>query len=128
MLFYNISKFFEHPYREDLLVKINFFASILVNVFIWFILWYKLHAFAYTTESGQIYLHYNIYFGIDNIGYWANAFIIPALGLFVIVFNNILGYTFYLQEKIVSYLFAFSQSILQVILLSAAIFLILLNI
>jgi len=128
MLFYNISKFFEHPYREDLAVKINFIASILINILTWIILWYKLHAFAYLSENGQIYLHYNVYFGIDNIGYWTNAFIISLLGLFIIFFNNILGYIFYIQEKMISYLLVFSQSILQVILLAAAIFLILLNI
>ena len=128
MLFYNISKFLEHPYSEDLTVKINFIASLLINVFTWFILWYKLHAFAYSTEYGQIYLHYNIYFGIDNIGFWTEAFIIPLLGLFIIIFNNILAYIFYLQEKLISYFLIITQTLLQIILLAAAIFLILLNI
>ena len=128
MLFYNISKFFEHPYREDLAVKINFLASIFINIVTWFILWYKLHGFAYSTESGQIYLHYNIYFGIDNIGDWSQVFIIPILGLFVIIFNNILAYIFYLQEKLISQLLIYCQTFFQITLLAAAIFLILLNI
>jgi len=128
MLFYNISKFLEHPYTEDLSVKINFIVSILLNLFTWFILWYKLHSFAYSTEYGQIYLHYNIYFGIDNIGYWTKAFIIPALGLFIIIFNNILAHSFYLQEKLICYFLIVTQTLLQIILLAAALFLILLNI
>ena len=128
MLFYNVSKFFEHPFREDLAVKINFLASIFINIVTWFILWYKLHGFAYSTESGQIYLHYNIYFGIDNIGDWSQAFIIPILGLFIIIFNNFLAYIFYIKEKLVSYFLIFTQTLLQIILLAAAIFLILLNI
>ena len=128
MLFYNISKFFEHPYREDLAVKLNFIGSIILNIITWFILWYELHAYSYSNEFGQIFLHYNIYFGIDNIGYWTAAFIIPILGLFIIIFNNLLAYIFYLQEKLISQLLIFTQTILQIILFIAAIFLILLNI
>jgi len=128
VIFYNISKFLEHPFREDLMVKINFFASIFLNIITWFILWYKLHGFAYSTELGQIYLHYNIYFGIDNVGDWTQAFVLPILGLFVIIFNNFLAYIFYIREKLISYFLIFTQTLLQVILFAAAIFLILLNI
>lgn len=128
MLFYNISKFFEHPFREDLIVKINFIVSLVINILMWLVLYYKLHSFAYTTEAGQIYLHYNLYFGIDNIGYWQEALIIPLLGFFIIVLNNVLAYYFYIKEKVLSYSLVFSQTVLQIILFFAAILVILLNI
>jgi hypothetical protein len=128
MWLYSVSKFFEDPYREDLAVKINFISSLIINAITWVALYYKLHAFSYLSESGQISLHYNIYFGIDNIGSWYNVFIIPLFGLFIIVFNNILAYTFYSKEKLISYLLIISQTVLQVILLAAAVFIILLNI
>jgi hypothetical protein len=128
MLGYNISKFFEHPFREDLTVKITFIFSIVINLITWAALYFKLHPFSYTTDAGQIYLHYNLYFGIDNIGYWYEALVIPLLGLFIIIFNNTLGYFFYVQEKVISYSLVISQAVLQVILLAAAIFVILLNI
>ncbi|MCX6744345.1 MAG: hypothetical protein NTX82_02365 [Candidatus Parcubacteria bacterium] len=128
MWLYSISKFFEHPYREDLWAKINFVASVLINVTLWGALYFKLHSLSYLSESGQISLHYNIYFGIDNIGPWYNVFIIPILGLIIIILNNVLAYIFFLQEKTISYLFIFSQTIIQVILFAAGIFVILLNI
>lgn len=128
MFFYKISKFLDNPYREDLVVKISFILSIIINLVIWLALYFKLHPFSYLTEYGQIYLHYNIYFGIDNIGYWYVPFIIPALGLFIILFNNILAYIFYLQEKIISYVLIIFQAALQMVLFAAAIFVILLNI
>ncbi|MDD5341269.1 MAG: hypothetical protein PHC97_02420 [Patescibacteria group bacterium] len=128
MLGYNISKFFEHPYREDRIVKINFIVSLALNFLMWAILYFKLHSLSYTTDSGQIYLHYNLYFGIDNIGYWYEAFVIPLLGLFIIAFNSFLGYFFYIQEKVISYALVISQTLLQIILFAAAIFVILLNI
>lgn len=128
MLFYNISKFLDNPYREDLIVKISFVLSIIINVVIWLALYFKLYPFSYLTEYGQIYLHYNIYFGIDNIGHWYVPFIIPVLGLFIILFNNILGYIFYLKEKVISYVLIISQAAVQLVLFAAAIFVILLNI
>lgn len=128
MLGYNISKFFEHPFREDLIVKITFIAGLALNLLTWAILYFKLYAFSYTTDAGQIYLHYNLYFGIDNIGYWYEALVIPLLGLFIIIFNNLLAYYFYVQEKVISYSLIISQVMLQIILFAAAIFVILLNI
>jgi hypothetical protein len=128
MLFYNITKFLENPYREDLIVKISFVVSVIINIIIWLALYVKLNNFAYQTEYGQIFLHYNVYFGVDNIGVWYKAFIIPVLGLFVILFNNILGYTFYLKDRLISYVLVISQAVMQVALLAAAIFVILLNI
>lgn len=128
MLFYNILKVLEHPYREDLLVKLSFISSIIINILIWIALYVKLFPLSYMTEYGQVYLHYNIYFGIDNIGHWYYAFIVPLLGLFIILFNNILAYIFYLKEKLISYSLLVSQVILNLILLIAGIFIILLNI
>lgn len=128
MQFYNLVKFFENPYREDIVVKISFIFSILVNIFIWLVLYYKIYPLSYLTEYGQIFLHYNVYFGIDNIGQWSKTFIIPLLGLFIILFNNLLAYNFYLKEKLISQVLVVSQAVLQVILFAAAIFVILLNI
>lgn len=132
MLFYNISKFLEHPYREDLAVKITIILGALINLATWLVLYFKLSPFSYMeygqSAFGQIYLHYNIYFGIDKIGQWYVSFIIPLLGLFILIFNNILAYIFYLQDKLISYVLAISQAVLQLILFAAAIFVILLNI
>jgi len=128
MFLYSIAKFFENPYREDLNVRINLLFSLVVNIIMWLAIYYKLEPFSYLAEFGQIYLHYNLYFGIDNIGPWYMVFALPVLGLLVIVINNILAYIFYLQEKVVSLVLVFSQSVVQIILLAATIFIILLNV
>jgi len=128
MLFYSISKFFDHPYREDLAVKITFITSVLINLLIWVVLYLKIYPLSYLTEYGQIFLHYNTYFGIDKIGPWYQILFIPALGLFIIIFNNIISYIFYLRERLISYSLIIANVALQVILLAAAIFIVLLNI
>jgi len=128
MWLYSISKFFSNPYRDDLLVKIAFISSVIINLITWVALYFKIHPFAYLSESGQVYLHYNLYFGIDKIDEWYKVFIIPLLGLIFIIFNNLLGYFFYIKEKLISYILVISQTALQIILFAAAIFVILLNI
>ncbi len=128
MWLYSISKFFEHPFREDIWFKINLVISVLINVTLWGALYFKLYPFSYLTETNQIALHYNVYFGIDSVGPWYLALIIPLLGLFIIILNNLLAYIFYLQEKLISHFLIFSQTVLQVILFAAGIFVILLNI
>lgn len=128
MWLYSISKFFEHPYREDLWVKVTFIVSLVLNVILWGALYFKLQPYSYLSDSGQITLHYNIYFGIDNIGPWYQALVLPIFGLIIIIFNNILAYFFYLQEKMLSYFLIFSQAAIQLILLAAGIYVILLNI
>jgi hypothetical protein len=128
MWFYGITKFFEHPYREDLLVKINFIVSLILNVTLWGALYFRLQPLSYLSQSGQIALHYNVYFGIDRLGPWYFVLALPLLGLFIIIFNNILGYVFYLYDKLISHFFIFSMTALQLILFAAGIFVILLNI
>lgn len=128
MLLYSISKFIESPYRSDLAVKICFFLSLIINAGTWFVLYYKIYPFSYLTEYGQIYLHYNIYFGIDSIGSWYNAFSLPVIGLLIIIFNLFLGYFFFLKDKLISYTLVISQTLIQLVLLASAVFIILLNI
>lgn len=128
MLFYNISKFLDHPYRDDLTVKISFISGLAANIFTWLILYYKLSPFAYLTQAGQVYLHYNIYFGIDNIGSWYMALVIPLLGLLILVVNNILAYFFYIRDKVLSRILVLCAAFLQLVLLVASVFVILLNI
>lgn len=128
MWLYNVAKFFEHPYREDIWVKICFIASILINVTLWGALYFKLQPLSYLSESGLISLHYNIYFGIDKIGPWYFVLALPLLGFFIIVFNNLLAYFLYLQDKFISHFLVLSQLALQLILFAAGVFVILLNI
>ena len=98
-----------------------------VNLAIWVVLYIKIKPLSFISEFGQIPLHYNIYFGIDKIGPWYNVFALPLIGLIVIIFNNILGYTFYLKEKLISHFLVGSQFIVQIILAFGAFLIILLN-
>jgi len=76
-----------------LLVAIMF----LLNIGNWMLLYFK-----FKPQTDPIYLHYNIYYGIDLIGSWYLIYIMPLVGLLMIILNTIFAVLLYKKEKIVS--------------------------
>ena len=128
MILYAASKFFGSSFWRDSAVRILLVATILLNAAMWAGIFVKLQPFSYLAESGQIPLHYNIYFGIDRVGPWYYAFVIPLFGLIVFAVNTALGYIFYFREKVISYTLVIIQALLHGALVAATLFVILLNI
>jgi hypothetical protein len=60
--------------------------SMFLNIGIWFFCW----LFYRQVREDVIILHYNVDFGVDLVGSPEKVFVIPGLGLFVIVFNLVL--------------------------------------
>jgi len=73
------------------------FVMVLINISNWILLYVK-----FKPQSNPIYLHYNIYFGIDLIGPWYQIYIIPVIGLVIIIVNSLFSILLYKKEKIVS--------------------------
>ena len=67
-------------------VKVYLFFLFFVNILIWFFARYIKIA----TGTEQIALHYTVDFGIDFYGDAGKIFIIPLLGLIIILFNFII--------------------------------------
>jgi len=128
MILYSIAQFWQSSYKSHLIVKVNFIISIVLNLILWAGLYYKIQPFSYLTEYGTIPLHYNLYFGIDLLGKWYTAFVLPFFGLIVIIVNNIIAYNLFVRERFLSYFLLIMQTIVNVALFAAGIFLILLNI
>lgn len=126
-IFDSISRFFESTYRDDKVVLSTVCISIAVNLFSWVALYIQLRPFSYLAESGQIPLHYSLNFGVDAIGPWYAVFVMPALGLAILVFNSALGYLFYYKEKVLSYMLLITQCVINIILAVGGYFTILLN-
>lgn len=47
--------------------------------------------------------HYNIYFGIDLVGPWWYAFLLPAAGSVIIVVNIVLAFLLHKQKALATY-------------------------
>jgi len=61
-----------------------------------------------------VVLHYNVYFGVDMVGKWWQAYFLPCIGFGVLAVNTTLGYVFYKQkERIVAHLLLLAALVVQ---------------
>lgn len=70
---------------------------------------------AYFVRPGEasIVLHYNVYFGVDLLGLWWQAYALPALGILFVAGHLLLAKRFYERaERIACYLMLFSSGML----------------
>ncbi len=109
-------------YRQDNFIRFNLFFSIIANILIWLFIFSQVKNF-----SEMIPLHYNIYFGINLLGYWHKIFYLPGLGLGFLILNFSLGSLAYQQEKILSYFLAGFSTFFQFILILSTILIIWIN-
>ncbi len=72
-------------------------------------------------------LHYNVLFGIDRFGPWWHIFWIPVFSFLALVVNFTIGSAFYLQEKLMTTLLVLGSFVVQLVLLCAMTFIVLVN-
>ncbi len=64
-------------------------------------------------SKGLIILHYNVYFGVDLLGVWWQAYALPFLGGTLLLGHFFLARRFYMRsERIASYLMLLSAGML----------------
>jgi hypothetical protein len=98
-------------------VRILIIILIGLNLLIWFLALFV----NYNVSQSLIVLHYNIDFGVDLIGEAKRLYIIPLLGLVIILINKILLMTLFKNEhfRFISYLLLLSALFVNFILLTA---------
>lgn len=110
--------FFRNPIIFWLLL-----ASILFNLANWIVL-----ALFIKPVDKTIILHYNVYFGVDSVGHWAQAYFLPAIGLILLIVNLILAGYFYLRkDRMASHILMITALMVQLNLLIASASIILIN-
>lgn len=105
-----------NPYWRDRFNIIVIATSVLVNLTIWLLLFFKI-----TPQNAPVVLHYNIYFGIDFIDQWHKVYFIPSIGLLFIILNLVISQTIYKQEKLAAHFLSSSSLFIQVLLVIASI-------
>ena len=101
------------------MISLNF----IFNLANWVVLWH----FIKPVDS-SIILHYNVYFGVDLAGSWKNTFILPLIGLIIILINLALAYYFFAKlERIASHILLIASFMAQLSLLVASASVILIN-
>lgn len=72
-------------------------------------------------------LHYTIYFGVDLVGPWHEIFIPALFGLLALLVNFSIILRIYETRRVLAYIYAWSAVFVELILLAASFFIILLN-
>ena len=89
--------------------------------------WIILAIFINRLDAGII-LHYNVYFGVDAMGSWKKAFILPAISSSVFIVNAFLAGFFYKnKERIASHVLLLASLMVQLSFIVAATSVILIN-
>ena len=76
----------------------------------------------------SIILHYNVYFGVDQIGNYQQVYLLPTIGIILFIINLVLSMFFYEQKKrIASYILLMAILMIQLSLTVASMSQILIN-
>lgn len=113
---------YDNPAKRDKIIITNLVLCLLVNVILWVLLLLKFWNF-----GEYIILDYNIYFGISMLGPWYQVLIMPLLGLLAIIIDFLLSFYMYLKNLLVSRCLVFTALGINLIILVAGLFLILVN-
>ena len=72
-------------------------------------------------------LHYNIHIWIDTVGPWWRIYLVPAIGLTIMIVNILLARYMWSRDPVLSYIVGAATLALQLILLTAMIFIVYLS-
>ena len=97
-------------------------VSIILNLIAWVVLLINI-----SPNPDLIVLHYTLYFGVDKVGQWNEALLIPSLGLLFLIINTPFGLYFEKRSIILSRFFLILIPITQFFVLFAVLFLVIAN-
>lgn len=103
------------------LITIGISLALQLAIWIW-LLW------NIRSQEENIFLHYNVLFGVDYIGEWWRVYAVPVTGFVIFVANFMVGWVFFRKDKFVSELLNTASAICQIFLLIAAALLVFLNV
>lgn len=103
-------RFFSNKYSLTLLI-----IALLINLASW------LYIFLYIKpQSEPIFLHYNIYYGVDLIGNWYQIYLyIPFIALVVYFINAFISYILYRRDIKLTFLIQGINIFLQISILAS---------
>ena len=110
-------------YFRDLWTLTPLVGAILAQLFLWGYLIANIRP-----DAGQIFLHYNIIFGVDLVGDWWKIYFIPLAGILVIALNYFFSWMFYSVDKFLARLTSGWVLFFHLFLMIGAILLVRLNI
>lgn len=117
-MFYPLKLYFRH--LPNLIILS---LALLVNAAIWVWLLSQIGP-----QSEQIFLHYNILFGVDYVGEWWRVLFLPISGLVIMLANGVIGWALFGKDKFYAHLLNAVSLFCQIFLFVAAALLVFLNV
>ncbi|OGY85434.1 MAG: hypothetical protein A2233_02455 [Candidatus Kerfeldbacteria bacterium RIFOXYA2_FULL_38_24] len=118
----------ETPVKKSAISKISrgfllaTVTGLVLNILAWALLLWKI---PYTEEV--VFLHYNIFYGVDLVGNWRQLFLVPGTGLFILVINILCIFYFKKMSREIFGILLVMTLLLEVFLFISAFLLVLLN-
>ena len=114
---------FSKDFFQSSVVQWSSIGSLLINLASWSVLAYFIRPVDF-----PIVLHYNVFFGVDMIGAWWQAYSIPLMGVAVLCINGTLGLVFFQQkERVVAHLLLLASFVVQMAVLVATAAIVVIN-
>lgn len=123
-----VDKLKNNPARRDKMVYIPAIGALLVNLLIWtFLYWQFSQIIADNPTKTTLPLHYNVFFGIDLYAKWYRIFVLPLIGLLILIANFIIAQLIYSHKQILSYFLIFTALSCQLALAVAGLLIVIIN-
>jgi len=114
---YNKSMQFAINYRNLLLYYREKFIFMSINISLIVIILSVVLILVRLSRPGLITLHYDIIFGIDQVGPWYYSLRAPLAAFIVTILNFVIGYFLFAKNKYLSYYLCLLSSLSSVIVL-----------
>ncbi len=109
---FKIRRFFSRGFLGNNIVRFSLLALLFLNAANWIVLTVF---FAGNSQSFFSILHYNVYFGVDLVGEWWQAYSVPSIATFLVLLNVFLAWRFYEgKERVASYALLMASLMLQI--------------
>ncbi len=109
-------------YFRDRLVFYPILLSLCAEMYILWQIFSKINR-----SADQIFLHYNVVFGIDLIGAWWKILYLPLAGFIVVLLNVIIAWYFYGEDRFLSRFLSIFIAVFHALLVVGAVIVIGLN-
>lgn len=110
-------------YFKNLPNLIMLSLSLAVNILSW--LWL---VFQIKPQQEDIFLHYNVLFGVDYLGSWWKVFYLPIFGLLIFWTNMIIGWALFGKDKFIAQILNAVSLFCQIFIFISAALLVFLNV
>jgi len=105
----------KYQFRDSKKIRWLFITSFLLNIGLWAGL-----SFLFRPQEEPIFLHYNIFFGIDLIGPWWKIFYLPITGLVILLLNTGFSAASYKEDKALSFMVMIMTVVFHLLLFAGA--------